>query len=364
VRRLAAILLVVVALTPLLWVREHPRWSSGPLRLRFTPLETDRVDARLLGPFQLEKAWAIDDLSGKYGSYSGLVALGNGRLFTVSDTGHSLEFSVPDASERAPPIGGQVLYNQADKYHQDAEAATYDPETSQVWVAFEFSNIITRFTLRGGKLVDNKPVHPPAMSGWGNNAGPESLARLSDGRFLAIREGFVRLLDRKRHSAVLFANDPADDPKTGKTFTFVGPGGFSPTDATELPDGRVLVLMRRVVWPMPPRFGGAIVIGDPLAIREGREWPVRTLATWSGGLPIDNFEGIAIEPQGEREGNEPLTIWIISDDNRAALQRAVLWKLRLDPADLPPPISKERKQKGARDVRTPPVSDQPGKAGN
>ncbi|MCB2048417.1 MAG: esterase-like activity of phytase family protein [Novosphingobium sp.] len=333
------------------------------MRIRFVPLSTKTVDARQLGPFRLEKAWAIDDLSHRYGSYSGLVALGKGRLFSVSDTGNSLEFSAPDAAERAPGIGGRVVYNQADKYHMDAEAATYDPATSQVWVAFEFSNIVTRFTLRDGKLVDNKPVHPPAMRDWGNNTGPESFARLSDGRFLAIREGFVSLLDRKRHSAVLFATDPARDPNTAKMFTFVGPSGFSPTDATQLPDGRVLVLMRRVVWPMPPRFGGAIVIGDPAAIREGREWPVRTLATWSGGLPVDNFEGLAIEPPSDPESEEPLTIWVISDDNRAALQRAVLWKLRLDPADLPPLKRNEGKQKGARDVRTPPVSDQPGKAG-
>jgi len=40
--------------------------------------------------------------------------------------------------------------------------------------------------------------------------------------------------------------------------------------------------------------------------------------------------------------------WVVSDDNRATLQRSVLWKLRLDPADLP-----EINERGAREPRTP-----------
>ena len=343
-RRIAAILVLIAALIPLLWLREPVSAPTGPQRLYFTALKTNSLDASRLGPFRLEKAWVIEDRSGRYGSYSGLVALGGGRLLAVTDTGLSLEFSVPDASARRVSVGGSVVYPKADKFHQDAEAATRDPESDKVWVAFEFSNIIARFEHRDGRLVKSRAAaHPPAISGWGNNSGPESLARLPDGRFLAIREGFVSLFDRRRHSAVMFAKDPLADPLAATRFTFAGPRGYSPTDATVLPDGRVLVLMRRVVWPMPPRFGGAIAIGDPRKIRKNREWPVRVLATWQGGLPVDNFEGLAIEPQVPGEAGEPLTVWVISDDNRAALQRSALWKLRLDPADLP-----ARYAKGAR----------------
>ena len=343
-RRLAAIALLIIALTPLLWLREPLRGPTGSSRLRFMALETSSLDAGKLGPFRLEKAWSIEDRKGRYGSFSGLVALGGGRLLAVTDGGLSLEFSAPDAERRGPNIGGVVVYQQADKFHQDSEAATVDLETGRVWLAFEFSNIIARFEHRGGRLTKSKPVHPPAMSGWGNNAGPESLARLPDGRFLAIREGFTEFFDRRRHAAVLFATDPAEKPEDAQTFIFVGPSGYSPTDASVLPDGRVLVLMRRVLWPMPPRFGGAIAIGDPGTIRAGREWPVRTLATWWGGLPVDNLEGLAIEPQLSGSEDEPLTVWLISDDNRATLQRTVLWKLRLDPADLP-----DAKKRKARD---------------
>lgn len=335
-RRLAAILLLIAALTPLLWLREPVRQPRGPANLRFTPLDRVVLDQRNLGPFRLEAAWVITDRSGKYGSYSGLVALGGGRLLAVSDTGLSLEFSVPGASDHRRSVGGTVVYPGADKYHQDAEGTTLDPATDRVWLSFEFSNTIARYEHRRGRLARSRAARPPAMGTWGNNAGPESLARLKDGRFLTIREGFQGWFESRRHAAVLFAGDPVAHPRRATAFTFVGPDGYSPTDAASLPDGRVLVLMRKVVWPMPPRFGGAIVLGDPRSIRARREWPVRGLATWRGGLPVDNFEGLAIEPTDAQAPGEPLIVWVISDDNRAALQRSVLWKLRLDPADLPP----------------------------
>lgn len=334
-RRLAAILVLIAALMPVIWLREPVRERKGPADLRFTPIATASLHGQL-GPFRMEKAWTIEDRSRKFGSYSGLVALGGGRLLAITDNGLSLEFSAPDASDRRGSVGGAVVYPRADKYHQDGEGATRDPETGRVWISFEFSNIIARFEHQDGKLVRSRAVHPPSMSTWGNNAGPESLTRLPDGRFLTIREGFADPFDRRRHAAVLFATDPVDNPRAAMPFTFVGPKGYSPTDATALPDGRVLVLMRRVVWPIPLRFGGAIAIGDPRTIRRDREWPVQVLASWQGGLPVDNFEGLAIEPQGRDEAGEPLTVWVISDDNRATLQRSVLWKLRLDPADLPP----------------------------
>lgn len=335
-RRLAAILFLIAALTPLLWLRTVVREPTGPVQLRYPVLATSSIDKHRLGPFRLEKAWSIEERKRRFGGLSGLVAMGNGRLLAVSDAGLTLEFSVPDAPRRARHVGSWVLFPSADKYLRDVEAATADLETGKVWLALEFSNLVVRNDYRGGQLMHGERVKPPAMSGWGNNSGPETFARLADGRFLAIREGFTSLFDRRRHEAVLFASDPIESPKATKPFTFVGPSGYSPTDAVALPDGRVLVLLRRVVWPMPPRFAGALALGDPKAIREGREWPVRVLATWQGGLPVDNFEGIAVEPQAPDEAGSPLTVWLISDSNNAALQRTVLWKLRLDPARLSP----------------------------
>ena len=143
-RRLIAIVLVIAALTPLLWVREPVLGHKGPPRLHFTQISEGSLDPGSLGPFRLEKAWTIEDRSGRYGSYSGLVALGDSRLLAVSDGGLSLEFSAPGASHREASVGGTVVYPKADKYHQDAECATLDPVTGTVWLSFEFSNTVAR----------------------------------------------------------------------------------------------------------------------------------------------------------------------------------------------------------------------------
>jgi len=335
VRRLVAIALLIAALTPVLWLREDVRYPKGPAMLRFTRLSTEGVDPRQLGPFKLEQAWSLGERDGRYGGFSGLVAWGDGRLFTVSDSGQSLEFDAPDAMLRTGPIGGIVLSADAGKFGRDVEAATADPDTRRVWLGVEFYNKLMRMDYRGGRLRGGRQVRPATMRDWGSNSGPEALARLSDGRFLTIREGFDGLFERSRHPALLFAGDPVSNPRAAKAFTFFGPRGYSPTDAAELPDGRVLVLLRRVLWPMPPRFAGAIAIGDPRSIRQGREWPVRVLATWGGGLPVDNFEGLAVEPQAARDSGTRLTVWLISDNNNGVLQKTVLWKLRLDPERLP-----------------------------
>lgn len=334
-RRLVAIVLLIAALTPTLWLREEVRYPKGPAMLRFTRLTTEGVDPRQLGPFKLERAWSISERHGRYGGFSGLIAWGDGRLFTVSDSGQSLEFHAPDASLRTGPIGGIVLSADAGKFGRDVEAATADHATHRVWMGVEFYNKLMRMDYRDGRLQGGRQVRPATMRDWGSNSGPEALARLSDGRFLTIREGFDGMLERRRHPALLFAGDPVSNPRAAKAFTFVGPRGYSPTDAAELPDGRVLVLLRRVLWPMPPRFAGAIAIGDPRSIRQGREWPVRVLATWGGALPVDNFEGLAVEPQAAEDPGGPLTVWLISDNNNGVLQKTVLWKLRLDPERLP-----------------------------
>ena len=172
-------------------------------------------------------------------------------------------------------------------------------------------------------------VSPPQMRGWGVNLGPESLVRLRDGRFIVLREGFDGWFDNRHHRALIFAGDPVDDPH-GAEFTFIGPRGFKPVDMAQLPDGRVLILMRKLVWPMPMRFAGRIAIADPRAIRPGGEWRADSVAMLSSSLPIDNFEGMAIVPRGDRQ----VVVWLISDDNQAVSQRTLLWKLIVDPTRL------------------------------
>jgi len=92
----------------------------------------------------------------------------------------------------------------------------------------------------------------------------------------------------------------------------------------QLPDGRALILLRMVAWGIPPGFAGKLMLADPATIRAGEAWRAEPLADLVAPLPSDNFEGLAVEPDG-RGGT---VLWLISDDNDSIVQRTLL--LRLD----------------------------------
>jgi len=169
-------------------------------------------------------------------------------------------------------------------------------------------------------------AEPDALHGWSSNAGPEVFARLPDGRFLAIEED-PRERAEGGHNAVLFGRDPVAGGEPAE-FLFAALDGFYPVDAVARADGRVLVLMRRVVWGLPPRFEGAIVLIDPARIEPGRTLHGRLLARLKPPLPMDNFEGMALT----RDARGARYLWLISDDNLMGYQRTLLLRLRWDPA--------------------------------
>ena len=87
---------------------------------------------------------------------------------------------------------------------------------------------------------------------------------------MVLREGFVGD-GRHLHPGVLFSGDPTRNP-AAKRFILDGLRSSAPPTWQQLPDGRVLILMRTLLWPLPQRFAGRIVIGDPAAIRDGQVW--------------------------------------------------------------------------------------------
>lgn len=336
-RRILAPFLLILALAPGTWLREGRAPWHEAVTLRFTrlPLPNEAERAARLGAFTLEAVWEMTSPYGGFGSYSALLPRPDGRLMAVSDSGRYLAFAPPGAPPAALESGSVVPERLRRRRDLDIEAATQDPAGSTIWLAREDSNAISRHdaTFRGPRAY----VRPPAMRGWGRNRGPEAMARLADGRFLVLQEGFAGLFEMRRHHAVLFARDPLLGGKSVE-FTFAGPPAFSPTDMAQLPDGRVLILMRRLVWPLPLRFAGRIVVADPAAIRPGQPWRGREVAKLTAPLPVDNFEGLAIVPRPDGR----VTVWLISDANNAATQRTLLWKLTVDPARLPGARKKAR----------------------
>jgi hypothetical protein len=333
--------LLALALAPGLWFYQTGKPWNGTIALRFTPvpLPPRKVLSAHLGAFALEGVWSLTSPYSGFGGYSALVPLPGGRLLAISDNGRRFTFSPPGAAP-APLDSGDIFPEAGrSKLDRDVESATRDPATGTIWLGREYRNAISRHDAGFRHYVSTRP---PAMRDWGENTGPEALARLADGRFVALEEGFDGLLERRRHGAVLFPRDPLLGGKPAR-FTFAGAAGFSPTDMAQLPDGRVLILMRRLVWPLPLRFAGRIMIADPAAIRPGTVWRATEVAKLAAPLPVDNFEGMAIEPRPDGR----VTVWLISDANNAATQRTLLWKLAVDPRRLAP------MQKGAGEPPRP-----------
>lgn len=322
------VLWVTFARSPVPTVRDGHRL---PITVIGLALPDRALRARHLGPFTLEAAWQFKSRNASVFGYSALVAQPDGTLTAFNDASDILAFTPPDRSGPPPRVGW--IRFKGDRHTKDArdvESATRDPATGQYWVGLESRNSIAR--LSPGFAATGE-VKPRAMAGWGINSGAEAMARLTDGRFVTIREVPTSWSEKRLHEALLFAGDPIRHPRP-RRFQFDGPDDFSVVDMTVLPDGRALILMRRLLWPLPMRFAGRIVIADTARITAGQVWHSTPLASLDPSLKVDNFEAIAAVPR--RDGR--LTVWLMSDDNAMrVLQRTLLWKLSVDPARLPWP---------------------------
>lgn len=330
VRRNLALLLLLVGVAITTWFRSERVLIVPDDTLHFEALKLPPapVLAAHLGPFQLEHAWQMKLGSHLFGGYSALLPLPDGRMLAISDGGRFLTFVPPGGPAYTPRLGTLLVAHRDDKRGVDAESAARDPKTGMIWLGMEFRNAIMRL---GPDWTRNGVVAPKAMANWPSNSGPEAIARLQDGRFLVLAEGAREWLWPRTHDGLLFAGDPIDDSEAVTPFTLEGPTGFVPVDMVQIPDGRVLILMRTLIWPVPEIFAGRIAIGDPGQIRKDGTWRITELARLASTLPVDNFEGIAMVPRPDGR----LTVWLISDDNQTQLQRTLLWKMVVDPADLP-----------------------------
>lgn len=322
-RRLILLALVALGLSPGTWLRSprSPKDYSQSLSITALPGAHGRV-----GAMELLGAWQLQGRNWRFGGYSALLASKGGRLLAGSDRGDVLYFSAP-GSPAAPPqfarFGGTP---DGAKRLSDLESLTSDPASGAIWAAYEGSNSIER--LNAG-AHDAKRIAPAAMRDWGGNAGPEALARLHDGRFIVLREGTDGWFSDK-HRALLFPSDPVDGA-TPVRFTFLAPRDYDPTDMAELPDGRVLILLRKLDWGLPPGFSSAIMLADPRGIAPGKEWSGKVLTWLKAPAPPENYEGMAIVPQADGT----VRLWLVSDDNSNRFQRSLLLHLSWDPRSVP-----------------------------
>lgn len=309
-RRLAAALGLALALAPGTLLR-----TSVPIQF------AQRMDVILVADlpegtsdagFTREAVWELTSPNKMFGGYSALILLDDGRAARAfSDRGTLMTFALPGSPRKeVVQFAGIGDRGRLSSTIPDIEAATRDPASGDYWLSFEGHHAVIRYS-RDGELEALR--EPPEWRNWPVNSGAEAMARLPDGRFLVLPE--------RSANGLLYPADPIriGDPLR---FTVALPDDFAPTDLAALPDGRVLVLLRRLTWRWPP-FTAAIAIADPRELEEGGVLEVEQLLDLDSLLPRENYEGLAVHPQPDGT----YALWIIADDNLASFQRTLLAKL-------------------------------------
>jgi len=349
IRRLLLLSLVTVGLAPGTFVRT-------PVLQGFdVPITLSVVNEPGADPppgWTLEGVWEFKGRGLLFGGYSALLALEDEKMQAFSDRGGRFSFIQPDRDQGPSPLATRTLADQPvpngfEMVLFDIESAARDPKTGQYWLGFESTHAFVRYTPDGkskGWRVINEEVD------WSSNSGAEAMVRLADGRFLVIPE---RIGQGEVTSALLYPGDPIDGAAPIEVPYTAPPGDFSVTDAAQLPDGRIALLLRRVVWGLPP-FEARIALSDWSDLdtkTEGPSLAPEIALDLSAVAPPENYEGLAIRES--REGT--LDLWVISDDNRGVTQRTLMVKLGFDPElsfkTAPPPKSEGESQtdKKARD---------------
>lgn len=311
---LAAFVLLATFAPPALQHREPP---PAVTLVRFTPvpLSEDNPGLTRLGRLQFLGGWALTSNDARLGGISALHVEGS-EVLAMSDAGWRIRLPLPQG--RSPVRADIAMVEEGpgpagDKVNRDVESLVV--HEGEAWIGYEQGNAIWRYDRRSG--ARRSSAAPRAMREWSDNAGPEAMVRLRDGRFLVFAEG-----DGGDSEAVLFAGDPAVAGTPALRLRYRPPEGYRITDAALLPDGRLALLNRKValfagftarltVAALPKLADRALIIG-------------REVAAFEGSVTRDNMEALSITREGGRT-----ILWIASDDNYNPLQRTLLMKFAL-----------------------------------
>lgn len=323
-RRLIAIVALALLLVPGTWLRSPPEPYNPSQTIRFTRLA---VPAQAVGETRLQAMWQLTGTNSAFGGFSALLLRDDAQFLAASDAGAEAWFPRPQLAGGLAPgarvrIGHFGGVREEDKARIDIESLTQDRATGRIWAGYESQNAIVRYD---AGLRRPRWSWPGQMRFWPRNAGPEAMVRLRDGRFIVLEEGkfFFRGPDS---GGLLYPADPVTGAKA-VPFRYAPPAGFRPVDLAQLPDGRVLILLRDVDAWLPPHFHSALAVADPATIRADQPWRARVIAEIDDPLPTDNFEGMAVRPLADGA----VQIWLISDDNFGRFQHTYLLALRWRP---------------------------------
>ena len=311
---LGAFVLLATFAPPSLQHREPPPPVS---LITYTPLALfeDAPAVKRLGRLDFLGGWWVRSNDARLGGISALHVDG-GEALALSDAGWRIRLPLPPGPgprsiriamvEQGPGPAG-------DKVNRDVESLVV--AGGAAWLAFEQSNAVWRYDSRS--FAARSSAEPRGMREWSNNAGPEAMVRLPDGRFLIFAEG-----NGGDSEAILFAGDPAVPGTPALRLRYRPPQGHRITDAAVLPDGRLAVLNRKVglfdgftvrltIAALPRLADRALIVGE-------------VAAAFDGPVTRDNLEALSVTREGGRT-----ILWIASDDNYNPLQRTLLMKFAL-----------------------------------
>lgn len=308
---------------------------------------TQRAAARPLvfapqttGTMRFVRGWHLVSPHSRFGGFSGLARIAPDRFLLIGDNGYRTRLTFDreghlSAFDIAPlpvPPGWPDR-----KTMLDTESLSVDRAHGTAWVGLEHVNQLWRFD---SELTRLEARHAPAaLRDWPRGRGPEAMARLADRRIIILAEGGRD--GPRRNRGVLLAGYPgvASAPPTRFFYDSQGKGAVS--DAAPLPDGRILIVHRKVGWSHQ-LFTTTVAIADPGDISGNAVLHSRTIGVVPGGL-ADNYEGAAVTTEQGRT-----YLWLVADDNFQSWQRSLLLQFEL--VDLPPrktPDSKKAARKPA-----------------
>ena len=296
--------------------------KTGTSAQRIVALALDYPAGRE-GRLRFVRGWRLQSPNAMFGGFSALATIGPERLQFVSDGGYGVRLTLrSDGRVDGAHIG--LLPAPADtprrKSQSDFEAMAVDRASGTTWVALEGRNQIWRIDPALTHIESRAKLPKPH---WPPNRGPEAMVRLPDGRMLVFSEDADD--DPRGRAAFLFRGDPAIPGTRAQPFLYDAEGKGAVSDAAVLPDGRVLIVHRRLGFR--PVFTTILAIVDPADIRPGGV--VRSRAIGQVPAPLaENYEGAAVEVRDGRT-----VLWLVSDDNFNSWQRSLLVEFEL--VDLP-----------------------------
>ena len=313
------LILLLLATLAVGGVRTVYRNDSQNIALQPLNLDPAHPGQRRVGDLIFLAAWELGSGNEDFGGISALAALPDGRFVGVSDAGTLIGFGLTSDDRTDRPFIAPLPDSQGpDKSYKDrdSEGIAYDPASGQFWVSYEARHAIRRFAPSFARSNGMRKL--TGQHHWPDNKGVETLVRLHDGRFIAIAEN----LEDGMHEGFLFSGDPVESGTAMSRFSFRPSPGYRVTDGTALPDGRLLLLTRRIGFPKG--FSAKLAIVDVSIIQPAASVSGDVIATLAAPLLVDNMEGISVT----REGTD-IIIWLISDNNFNIWQRTLLMKFRL-----------------------------------